>query len=252
MNNIVLKQISNPGVSFTKDANKKLIGISDLLLENQNIEINYQEFQNKVIETGLFSGSYIRSFIPFLYNAGIINDYTKKIVFNNFFTDLGNAYIKLIKTIDSVHNDNSSNTNLVLLEQIKSDLVVRCLLHMIKTNYKFVDKYCNILIYLKEFKTINREEFYIMQFCIENSINISDYISKYRNYPTEFKISLLDNNDEIVENNNAYNYFIALLLSEQCNLIVKVDQSNCKLNESRIDIIDSIINEYELRGEYNE
>lgn len=252
MNNIIIKQISNPGISLTRDLNNKLISISEIVDLNNELELDYSDFQRKIISSGIFSGSYIRSFIPFLYNIGLINEYSKKINFKNFFTNLGKAYIVLIKTIKMVYDNNPNDYNLKNLELLKNDLIVKSLIHMIHTKNKYANKYCDILLFLKKFKTINREEFYIMQYCIENNLDLYQIINSYRKNSSEFSIKVLDNNNEIVDykNNNAYNYFLAFLLSDQCNLLIKIDQSNCKLNEERTEIVDSILNEYEiLRGE---
>ena len=70
MEKIVLNQVSNPGISFTKDVNEKILALYYYLNSNQNIHCSYQQFQEHLINNNIFTGSYIRSFIPFLYNTG--------------------------------------------------------------------------------------------------------------------------------------------------------------------------------------
>ena len=89
MEKIILNQISNPGISFTNDVNEKILALYDFSKQKINDSCTYQQFQEELINNNLFSGSYIRSFIPFLYNAGMINDYTNIINFNNLFTKNG-------------------------------------------------------------------------------------------------------------------------------------------------------------------
>lgn len=243
---IILRQISNPGISFTTNVNKKLISMSDVILKNIDLKLNYSEFQELMIHNDIFSGSYIRSFIPFLYNVGIINDYNKEICFNDFFTDLGKSYIEIIRTIYTVQENGGNELSINELLKIKSDLIALSLSFMCKSSYKFFVKYYDILCFVKEFETINREEFYIMEYCIENGLDKKTFITNYREKNMNFEINVLDNNDQLVDyhSNNAYNYFIALLADEQCNFVNKIDNNNYKINNNRIQIINSIIEEY--------
>jgi len=174
---IILRQISNPGISFTTNVNKKLISMSDVILKNIDLKLNYSEFQELMIHNDIFSGSYIRSFIPFLYNVGIINDYNKEICFNDFFTDLGKSYIEIIRTIYTAQENGGNELSINELLKIKSDLIALSLSFMCKSSYKFFVKYYDILCFVKEFETINREEFYIMEYCIENSLDKKTFIT---------------------------------------------------------------------------
>lgn len=252
MNNIVLKQISNPGISFTKDMNSKLLSMYEIMQDNSSFEKNYQEFQQFMISNNLFTGSYIRSFIPFLYNVGIVKNYSKIIKFNDFFTPKGKAYILILKNLKITYKYDTPKfkNTLDCMNNIKNDLIALFLNNMIKSNYKFYDKYCDILIFLKNFKTINREEFYIMEYCKQNSLNLSEFINNYRINKEDIKINIIDNSENIVSyrNNNAFNYYIALLSKEQCNFVVKIDQSNYNLNTSRLNLIDITINAFERKN----
>ncbi len=253
---IILKQISNPGISFTTNVNEKLLSMSTVILKNIDLKLNYSEFQELMIKNDVFSGSYIRSFIPFLYNVGIIRDYNKEICFNNFFTDLGKSYIEIIGVLYKVQENDSDQLNIAELLRIKSDLIALSLSFMCKSSYKFFVKYYDILCFVKEFETINREEFYIMEYCIENNLDKKVFVNNYREKKIDFEISVLDNNGQLVDyhSNNAYNYFIALLSDEQCNFVNKIDSTNYRINNNRIQIINSIIDEYEnvIRGGENE
>lgn len=243
--NIITRQISNPGLSFTDNINDKIILMSEVIFKNSNLVMNYQEFQNYIIEKNIFSGSYIRSFIPFLYNLGLINNY-REINFSVFFTKLGLSYIEIIKTIKVANLSNEKLDDIKKsLNTIKSDIIVLGLLNMKDSISEYFDKYCDILQFMKKYNTINREEFNILQFCKQNNLDDHEYINSYRANPENFKISILDNRNEIVDyrTNNAYSYFIALLSEEQCNFVIKTNQNNYKLNYNRISLIDSILSE---------
>ena len=250
MKKILLNQISNPGISFTKDVNDKMISLYDYLNENKNNTCSYQDFQKDLIEKNIFSGSYIRSFIPFLYNTGMINNYNENIKYSNFFTKNGALYVK---TIFNIKQGNDNNIDIEKLVNIKNDLLCMSLDYMIKNNYKFYDKYLDILKFVKEYKTINREEFYILEYCLQNNIDYHNDIENYRSN-NSYDIYIKSNNEEILSyrSNNAFNYLVAFLADDQCNYIKKADQSNYRLNYDRELFIDSVLEQVRKEGSTNE
>ena len=249
MERIILNQISNPGISFTKDVNEKMLTLYDYISSNNNMNCSYQDFQDNLISNNIFTGSYIRSFIPFLFNSGMINDYTNGIKYNNFFTKNGLLYIK---TINNLKNADENNIDLSKLTAIKNDLLCLSLDYMLKNNYKFIDKYLDILEFVKKYKTINREEFYIMEYCIQNNIDYENYIEQYRNDNQNFEIMIKTNNDEILSyrSNNAFNYLIAFLAEEQCNYVIKYNQGDYMINKNREEFVDSILNQSKKENGY--
>ena len=240
MEKIVLNQVSNPGISFTKDVNEKILALYDFLNSN-NKNCTYQQFQEDLINSQIFTGSYIRSFIPFLYNAGIINDYNNGIAYNDLFTKNGLLYVQIVRNIK---NASDSNIDLSKMLVIKSDLLCMSLDYMIKSKYKFYDKYLDILKFIKKYRTINREEFYIMEYCLQNSYNYDDYINAYRNESKQYDIYINSNNDEVLSyrSNNAFNYLIAFLSEEQCNYLKKLNHGDYIINEEREKFIDLVLN----------
>ena len=239
MEKVVLNQISNPGISFTKDVNDKLLALQDFL-NSSNKNCTYQQFQEDLINNQIFTGSYIRSFIPFLYNAGIINDYNNGITYNKLFTKNGLLYVQIVKNIK---NASDSNIDLSKMQTIKNDLLCMSLDYMIKSKYKFYDKYLDILKFIKKYRTINREEFYIMEYCIQNFYNYDDYITSYRNKSRQFDIYINSNNDEVLSyrSNNAFNYLVAFLSEEQCNYLKKLNQGDYIINEEREKFVDLVL-----------
>ena len=103
---------------------------------------------------------------------------------------------------------------------------------MIKSKYKFYDKYLDILKFIKKYRTINREEFYIMEYCLQNSYNYDDYINAYRNESKQYDIYINSNNDEVLSyrSNNAFNY------------LKKLNQGDYIINEEREKFIDLVLN----------
>ena len=82
-----------------------------------------------------------------------------------------------------------------------------------------------------------------MNYCIENNLNIDEYINNYRNKMIEYTIKIRANDNTIKEysSNNAFNYIAALLGDSQANLITKLDQSYYSINNNRIKFVENLI-----------
>lgn len=236
---IIINQISNAGLSLTKDTNKKLIEMYNVL-EKSSKTMKYQEFQSIMIENNIFSGSYIRSVIPFIYSLGIINDYNHEIEFKTFFTRLGISYIKILQTIADIDENSDIMSNLI---SIKQDIIVSMLKYMKDTNAKYVNEYMEVLKYVLKNKKINRDEFFLMEYCIENKIDNFNFINTYRNDKDYYTMKIRKNDGEISDytSNNAFNYVIALLV--QADLLCKFDGNYYVINQARIGMINDFIKE---------
>ena len=232
---IVLKPINNPGISFTKETNNKLLGLNEILNNDKDKVMSYAQFQELLINEGIFSGSYIRSFIPFLFNLGMINEYST-ISFNSFFTDLGEAYVSSLKLIE----DSNENEDAI---QMKQNILLFSLEYMKYSECKYYSNYIDILKFVKKFNTINREEFFINEYCIQNNISSDQMIDEYRKNNTNYDIYILNGDGEEMtyRNNNSFNYFIAYLGDDQTKLVCKQDQNNYVINNNKLEIINELI-----------
>lgn len=232
---IVLKPINNPGISFTKETNNKLLGLNEILNNDKDKVMSYAQFQELLINEGIFSGSYIRSFIPFLFNLGMINEYST-ISFNSFFTDLGEAYVSSLKLIE----DSNENEDAI---QMKQNILLFSLEYMKYSECKYYSNYIDILKFVKKFNTINREEFFINEYCIQNNISNDQMIDEYRKNNTNYDIYILNGDGEEMtyRNNNSFNYFIAYLGDDQTKLVCKQDQNNYVINNNKLEIINELI-----------
>lgn len=237
---IVINQISNPGLSLTDEINKKLIEMFKLV-ETIEEKITYSKFQELLINEEIFSGSYIRSVIPFLSDLGIITDY-RIIDPNNFFTPLGISYIKIIESLQLVEETDTIYSNLM---EIKSDLIGLMLLFMKNSDSKYIDEYINLLKYVNITGRLCKEEYYICKYCDENHIsNVGEILNNYRNGLTTHKIRIIGNGGAIndISSNNAYQYINALLSTNQANYLVKYDRSYITLNQKRKEFYEDLMN----------
>ena len=238
---INVKSISNPGISFTDDVNEKLILLYQYVEENKGRQVTYSEFQTELIENKIFINSYIRSFIPFIRNFGIINEYSS-VDYNNFFTSTGKLYIENLidcASVKVISEEEISN----YFKRTKENILCLCLDYLCENKISYFEKYLDILYYVKKYNKICKNEFYIYEYCKVNKIKCDELIKMYRENPNSIEIRIVGRHNKDVEN-NAFNYFIALLSEEQCNYVCKIDQMYYKINSERIRLVDSILNEY--------
>ena len=238
---IKLDTISNPGISFTEDVNQKLISLYLFAEQNKKREITYAELQTELIDNGIFSGSYIRSFIPFMRNFGVINDYSK-IIYDEFFTKIGKMYIESIINYYNIKEIKDEKMEKLQKQNI-ADILCLFLDYLCKNKNKYFEKYLDILYFVKKYNKICKNEFYIYEYCKVNKIDCDELIKKYRDNSETIEIKFFDENNNEIEN-NAFNYFIALLSDEQCNYVCRSNQNYYEINREREDLINSILNQY--------
>ena len=249
---IKLYSVSNPGISFTEDVDLKLISLYEYVKRNKEKRKSYSDFQDELINEQIFSGSYIRSFIPFLHNFGVIKDY-EVVNYSDFFSMNGEMYIKNIinyynlrKTLES--NEVYNNKLLKMLKRNKEYFLCLFLDYYCENKIKYYEDYLDILYFVTKYGKISKDEFYLYKYCKINKLNSDEIINKYRMEPDTFKITFQDKNGNEITN-NAFNYFIAFLSEGQCNYLVKTNHNYYQMNESRRSFVDSMINEYmDFRG----
>lgn|GEM_PF-5658550 len=234
--------VSNPGISFTEETNNKLLKMKELL-ENLNKKKNYLGLQELLIQNGIFSGSYCRSFLPFLYNCGFTRSYEKEFHINQYFTKYGESYLKILKSISEINSDNnlSKKTEVLLqLYEARAEILKLALINMKKNNYTHFNLYKTFLEFIYKYSTINKEEFYINQFYIQkNEVVPEKIIRNYRNETIKLKEVIGKESSELL--NNPYTYCKGFLAEDQCKLVIKDHNGNYKINESEIDFIKEII-----------
>jgi hypothetical protein len=196
-----------------------------------------------LIQNGIFSGSYCRSFLPFLYNCGFTDSYDKEFHINQYFTKYGESYLKILKSISDINSDNNVSKKIEVLLQLykaKAGILKLALINMKKNNYTHFNLYKTFLEFICKYRTINKEEFYINQFYIQkNTVVPEKIISDYRNGTIQLKEIIGKEPFELIS--NPYTYCKGFLAEEQCNLVVKDQNGNYKINQSEIDFIKEII-----------
>ncbi|MDB7985235.1 hypothetical protein [Faecalicoccus pleomorphus] len=208
---LILNGCSNPGLSYTEKYKMDIIRLYDYFLNLCPKEIyEYTKLQDLIEDQINIDGSEIRMVIPFLFKIGILSEENairggkklRKIIINDsLFTKEGLCFAQFLK-IDK--NKNSFN-------DVQKEIVDRIfhkfgLMQFEKLRNGENLIYDDLLVFLKKYKTIDKNEFFILTDSRkENKLNLlEDLVQKYRNHEVD--------GIEIKHDPNAFQYVTKLLL----------------------------------------
>ena len=183
--------VSNAGVSLTEQTNNNLLKIYEWANNNKDLLLTYRQIQEKVSQECNISKSNTRMYTPFLYKNGFVGDYTNGAIYiNNYFTDLGKAYLETLASIKSAERIDNS----VVLKQLYYSLQDICLLGLMnRQKINEGEMYLDFLKFCYKYDRINADEFYRMLY--EREIGTEEYIDSieddikaYRNGNMSFVI----------------------------------------------------------------
>lgn len=201
------------GFSFTSKYKFAIISLSNMINELGSIGvIDYQDLQSRIANKGISAESEIRMIIPFLVKANVINENNciktstgsrirKFVIDEKFFTDQG---IEFIKVLQLECNKKSTNDTEVI-EKIDA-LYHKAGMYLFLSLCKSSDYiYRELFFFLKKYKTIDKNEFYLLTNSYENSQmdKLSDLIDNYR----KGKIGEI----KIIRNVNDWQYLMSTL-----------------------------------------
>lgn len=143
---ITVSSPGSPGISFTDNVKDRILLISDVLETNQNFS-SVRDLGTALEKRGL-NWNYARNILPFLRNCGMVQYQDVKTIENKyFFTNIGNAYVDILRVIKIVKTEPQNNLTdelIVMLEKIQEIIYFQCLVIMMKNphcnyGYDFFD-----------------------------------------------------------------------------------------------------------------
>lgn len=201
------------GFSFTHKYKKAIISFFEFITELGDIGIiSYQDLQTRIANKGVSDESEIRMIIPFLVKAQVISEKNciktstgtrirQLVIDNNFFTEQGIEFIKILKM--EINKDISLDKEIILrIEKLYHKAGMVLFLSLCKSDDYI---YRELFFFLKKYKSIDKNEFYILTNSIEKSKKneLEEIILKYRNGTIgEVKIT---------RNVNDWQYLISIL-----------------------------------------
>ncbi len=201
------------GFSFTSKYKLAIISLSNMIDELGAIGvIDYQDLQSRIANKGISDESEIRMIIPFLVKANVINENNciktstgsrirKLIIDENFFTDQGVEFIKVLQ----LECNKESTNDPEVIEKIDA-LYHKAGMYLFLSLCKSSDYiYRELFYFLKKYKTIDKNEFYLLTNSYENSQmdKLPDLVDNYR----KGKIGEI----KIVKNVNDWQYLMGTL-----------------------------------------
>ena len=185
---ITVSSPGSPGTSFTDNVKAQIVLLYDELSSHDDFS-SLSDFKNHLGTCGL-NASYIRNILPFLQYCGIVKyENVSPFVNENFFTNIGKAYVDVLKSIQiaKAEPDCEEKTDILnSLEKIQEIIYFQCLVIMMKTQEcNYSKDFYDVLCFMKEFESIDSTEYLLIQYEREQSEadmlkRLGAYIGQYR------------------------------------------------------------------------
>lgn len=201
---ITVSSPGSPGTSFTDNVKEKILLIFDILDKNEDFA-SVRDLGTELEKHGM-NWNYARNILPFLQNCGIVKyQDVAEIENKKFFTNIGNAYVDILRTIKTVKSEPAGELRdeiLAKLEKIQEEIYFQCLVIMMKSpdcNYGY--DFFDVLWFVKMYGSIDSTEYLLIQH--EREINpenylvdMGDIVSQYRNGTITITVKTKTKNDD--------------------------------------------------------
>lgn len=185
---ITVSSPGSPGTSFTDNVKAQIVLLYDELANHDDFG-SLSDFKNHLGTCGL-NASYTRNILPFLQYCGIVKyENVSPFVNDNFFTNIGKAYVDILKSIQIAQKepDCDEKTDILKsLDKIQEIIYFQCLAIMMKTQEcNYSKDFYDVLCFMKEFESIDSTEYLLIQYEREQSEKdmlkrLGAYIGQYR------------------------------------------------------------------------
>lgn len=201
---ITVSSPGSPGTSFTDNVKDKILIIFDVLQKNEDFA-SVRDLGTELEKYGM-NWNYARNILPFLQNCGIVNYQDVAAIENKkFFTNIGNAYVDILRSIKIIKAEEESGLReeiLEKLEKIQEEIYFQCLVIMMKSpdcNYGY--DFFDVLWFVKEYGSIDSTEYLLIQYEREVNpdsylIDMGDTVRQYRDGTITINVKTKTKNDE--------------------------------------------------------
>ena len=250
---IIIENCSSPGASFTDNTNNVMIKCYEWITENREKVGSFSEFRRELTNYKGINADNARNIYPLLKKCGLIKYESRgSLIYNDFFTENGLAYVKMLLLIEKLiqANDDKSIKALKKALEIKEEIIYQGLLNLIffsEANYK--TELCAMIKFIICFGKINRNEFAYLLYELSDKKDLysDSFVSNildYRNRKIDITVRIRVRNDiEIREKTNEqtrleslsyftpYTYLSSLLL--QAGILHKGENNYLYLDNSK-------------------
>jgi hypothetical protein len=186
---ITISSPGSPGTSLTSNVKKQIVLMFDELSKNDDFE-SLSDLKDHLGRCGL-NKDYVRNILPFLQFCGIVK-YSNILSFENdkFFSDIGKAYINVLKSIDILEKEPDDTEKNILLEDfenIQNIIYFQCLVIMMKSSdCNYAIDFFDVLRFVYKYGYIDIQEYFLIIYERNHSTgsyidDMAETIKKYRN-----------------------------------------------------------------------
>lgn len=249
---ITVSSPGSPGTSFTDNVKDKIVIIFDVLASHPENFSSVRDLGTELEQHGI-NWNYARNILPFLQNCGIV-DYqdVSEIVNTKFFTNIGYAYVDILKTIKIVKGEPESVEReeiLSRLEKIQEEIYFQCLVIMMKNkDCNYSNDFFDVLYFVKKYGSIDSTEYYLIQYEREKGSQnyldeMEDTVSQYRDGSLTINVKSKTKKDDsgAAKSVNSFPYVQGNFI--KAGVFYKGDDSRYYISDERIAEVDNAIEE---------
>lgn len=249
---ITVSSPGSPGTSFTDNVKDKIVIIFDVLASHPENFASVRDLGTELEQYGI-NWNYARNILPFLQNCGIV-DYqdVSEIVNTKFFTNIGYAYIDILKTIKIVKDVPESTDReeiLSMLEKIQEEIYFQCLVIMMKNkDCNYSHDFFDVLYFAKKYESIDSTEYYLIQHEREKGLQnyldeMEDTVKQYREGSLAINVKSKTKKDDsgAAKSVNSFPYVQGNFI--KAGVFYKGDDSRYYISNERIAEVDNAIEE---------
>lgn len=194
---------NNPGAKFTSHTEKTLFIYYQELEKHKGELFSFSDFRKQMQINYYINNSNSRNIFAFCKKCGLLNYETgRKIMFENFFTDLGKAYIKVIESIEILEKEqNKSKDELESLDSfyaLRQNIIFECLKKLLEQKEcEYVKILYLLLKYLLKNNFIDKTEYALLLFYInKDEKEFESILKKYRQKKIQIDVLVNVRNDD--------------------------------------------------------
>ena len=201
---IVVSSPGSPGTSFTDNVKEKIVIMYDVLESNDDFE-NARDFGTHLEPYG-FNWNYTRNILPFLQNCGIVNYQSITTWVNkNIFTNIGRAYIDILKCIQVAKKEPESLERDAVIEKLKNIeevIYFQCLVVMMKNkDCNYAEDFFDVLRFVDEYDHIDSTEYLLIQY--EREQDHQDFMKRMATRLQQYRDGIISINVKTKTKNDA-------------------------------------------------
>lgn len=257
--NIRITSPGGPGTSLIDSVKKSILTLASELENNSDFD-SLKAFKTHMTSFGM-SEDYLRNIFPYMQNIGFV-DYAnlKPFVNKQFFTNLGYAYLDVLKSVEIVNAEEDTETKesiLAYLNSIEQVILFQGMKKMMMTEKcKYAIDFLDVFRFVNKYESIDLTEYFLLIY--ERNTGEEDYLSKMEPLVRKYRLKQLtiDVSTEITKNIkntmnptgaakriNTFPYVKGNFV--EAGIFVATDDGRFKINESRRSEIDSALKEIE-------